>query len=151
MNDGPRASRSVPAGPVADDQRSDSRVRRVELLISAILRVGVVTSLSVVVFGTVISFLHHPDYTSVPAELQRLTSPGAAFPRTLGEVWGGVRHGRGQAVVVVGLLLLIATPVIRVAVSVFTFVYQRDATFVAVTSLVLALLLLSFALGKAGG
>src|SRR5439155_24583699 len=123
---------------------------RVTLLIGAIRRVGVMTSLSVGVFGTVISFLHHPDYTSVPAELARLTSPGAAFPQTLREVWQGVRQGRGQSVVVVGLLLLIATPVIRVAVSVFAFVYQRDRVFVAITSLVLALLLLSFVLGKAG-
>jgi uncharacterized membrane protein len=40
-----------------------------------------------------------------------------------------------------GLLLLIATPVLRVAVSMLAFVYQRDLT----------LLLTSFVLGKAGG
>jgi uncharacterized membrane protein len=50
-----------------------------------------------------------------------------------------------------GLLLLIATPVLRVAVSVLAFVYQRDRTFVIITSVVLTLLLASFVLGKAGG
>jgi len=50
----------------------------------------------------------------------------------------------------VGLLLLIATPVMRAAVSIFAFVYQHDRTFVIITSVVLAILLLSFALGHGG-
>jgi uncharacterized membrane protein len=50
-----------------------------------------------------------------------------------------------------GLLLLIATPVLRVAVSILAFVYQRDRAFVAITSIVLALLLTSFVLGRGGG
>ena len=50
---------------------------------------------------------------------------------------------------VAGLLLLIATPVLRVAVSIFAFVYEKDKVFVIITSIVLGLLLLSFILGKA--
>jgi uncharacterized membrane protein len=129
----------------------DERVRKVELLISYLLRTGVVTSLTVVVAGVLLSFLHHADYVSSHAELERLTRPGAAFPHTLRDVARGLRDLRGQAVVMLGLLLLIATPVLRVAVSIFTFVYERDWTFVAITSTVLLLLLTSFLLGKAGG
>ena len=136
--------------PSASDAE-DARVRRVELVISRLLRVGVVTSLLIVTWGTVISFVRHPDYTSVPAELQRLTRPGAAFPQTLGDVWRGLKQGRGQAIVTAGLLLLVVTPVSRVAVSILGFVYERDRTFVAITTTVLMLLLLSFLLGKAGG
>jgi uncharacterized membrane protein len=54
-------------------------------------------------------------------------------------------------VVTVGLLVLVATPVLRVAASIGLFALQRDRAFVAVTSLVLALLVTSFVLGKAGG
>ena len=50
-----------------------------------------------------------------------------------------------------GLILLIATPVARVAVSVLVFVVERDGAFVLITLFVLILLLLSFLLGKAGG
>jgi len=130
------------------DAAAEARVRRVELLISALLRTGVVASLFLVVFGTALSFVNHPDYRSVPAELHRLTSPGAAFPRTLAEVWTGVKALRGQSIATLGLLLLIATPVLRVAVSVLGFVYERDRTYVAITLVVLALLVLSFFLGK---
>jgi uncharacterized membrane protein len=50
-----------------------------------------------------------------------------------------------------GLLLLIATPVMRVAFSVLVFVYQHDRVFVVITSIVLTLLLVSFVLGRGGG
>jgi len=134
-----------------EELEKDPRVHRVEMLISSLLRIGVVTSLSVVIIGTVISFARHPDYTSVPTELRRLTSPGAAFPYSLRDVWHGVVRLRGQSIVVLGLLMLISTPVIRVAVSIFAFVYQRDWRFVLITAVVLVLLLLSFAIGKVGG
>jgi len=139
---------AIPAREMAPH---DEKVRKVELLISGLLRVGVVTSLLVVVLGTVLSFAHHPEYLSSKSELGRLTRPGAAFPHSLFEVWDGVKHARGQAVVVAGLLLLIATPVMRVAVSVLAFVYEKDRVFVVITTIVLAFLLLSFVLGKAGG
>ena len=128
----------------------DDRVRRVEILISNLLRTGVIASLAIVIFGTVFSFVHHPDYLSSATSLRTLKSP-EAVPHTLSQVIEGVRHGRGQAIVLVGLLLLIATPVVRVAVSILAFVYQHDRTFTLITTLVLALLLLSFVLGKAEG
>ena len=130
---------------------SQHKVRQVELLISNLLRLGVGISLAIILLGTAISFTRHPDYATSHTELSRLTRPGAAFPHTLAQVFNGIRHGQGRAIVILGLLLLIATPVLRVAVSVFAFVYERDPTFVIITSIVLALLLLSFLLGKAGG
>jgi len=132
-------------------QHHDPRVARVESLISTILRTGVIASLSIVVFGTVLSFVHHTEYVSSPQAMERLTRPGAAFPRTLGEVIDGIGQLRGQAIMVAGLILLIATPVTRVAVSIFAFVYQRDRMFVLITTAVLLLLLVSFLLGKVEG
>jgi uncharacterized membrane protein len=122
--------------------------RDVELVISTLLRVGVATSLTVIVAGTILSFVHHPDYVSTPDALTHLTEPGAAFPHTLSQVSEGLRQQRGQAVIVVGVLLLIATPVLRVAASIVGFIYQRDRVYVVITSIVLALLLLSFWLGR---
>lgn len=137
---------------VQHDPDRDARVRSVELLISNLLRIGVVSSLLIVVAGVVVSFVHHPEYLSNPPALQRLTRPGgAAFAHSLAEVVRGVRAGRGQAIVTVGLLLLIATPVMRVAVSILGFVYEHDRRYVFITSMVLLLLLLSFVLGKAEG
>ena len=133
------------------DGEADERVRKVELAISGLLRVGVLTSLLVVLAGTVVTFVHHPHYLSSRRDLVHLTKPGAEFPHTVPSVIRGLQHSQGRAIVMAGTLLLIATPVLRVAVSVLAFVYQRDRTFVVITSVVLALLLTSFLLGRGGG
>ncbi len=127
---------------------ADERVRRVELIISNLLRAGVLGSLALVVIGTVLSFIHHPEYFTSPADFGRLVEPGAAFPHSVSDVIQGIQLWRGQAIVTAGLLLLIATPVMRVAVSIFAFIYQEDRAFTFITALVLCLLLLSFFLGK---
>ena len=131
--------------------RKDAAVGQVELVISLILRIGVVTSLLIVVAGTVVSFARHPEYFHSHDALTRLTKPPVDFPITVKAAWQGIKRGHGQSIVVAGLALLLATPVLRVAVSILAFVYEKDGIFVAITSIVLALLLLSFALGRATG
>jgi uncharacterized membrane protein len=128
-----------------------SEGRRGELVISTVLRAGVITSMAVILLGTLVSFIHHREYLSSPAELARLTRPGAAVPQTLGGVWSGVLGLRGQSIVAAGLLLLILTPVFRVAASVIVFLTQKDRTYVLITLVVLLLLLLSFVLGSVSG
>lgn len=140
---------SQPIDYPSRDHLAAEPVRKVELLISTILRVGVITSLAVVVVGLVLSFAHHRDYARAPGELRAITLPAHEFPHHLDEVVSGLAALRGQAVIMAGLLLLIATPVLRVAVSIFAFLLQRDWPFVAVTVFVLAMLILSFFLGKA--
>jgi uncharacterized membrane protein len=129
----------------------ERRVRQVELLISVLLRVGVSVSLAVVVLGTVFTFVHHREYLKDRTAMPEVTGEAAKFPHTVGQVLSGVRDLQGRSIVMLGLLLLIATPVMRVAVSIFAFVYEHDRTYVVITAVVLALLLLSFVLGKAEG
>ncbi|MGO8705749.1 MAG: DUF1634 domain-containing protein [Candidatus Brocadiia bacterium] len=126
----------------------DRRVVRVEIVISWVLRVGVVTSLAVVLIGLVLIFVHHPEFLSSSAGLEKLTQPGADFPHTLSAVFQGALHTRGEAIVAVGLLLLILTPVTRVAVSILAFVYQRDRAYTFITLTVLIILLMSFVIGR---
>ncbi len=122
----------------------------VDRMIAYVLRGGVTISLTVVLTGLVITFLHHPEYSRSRPALGALTNPGTSYPSSVGAVVEGVREGRGQAIVTLGLLLLIATPVARVAVSIAVFVIERDRLYVVITACVLALLLLSFVLGASG-
>jgi uncharacterized membrane protein len=125
--------------------------RQVELVISDLLKIGVVASLAIVVIGTVVSFTRHPQYLKSNTDLSQLTEHAAVFPHTLSETFTSIRHGEGRGIIILGLLLLVATPVMRVAVSILGFVYERDWGFVLITSTVLALLLLSFVLGRGEG
>ena len=91
-------------------------------------------SAAVILFGLFLELLQ-PDKFA-PQKLQ-------SFPQTFGQVWAGLLVLRPQAVIVLGLLLLIATPVVRVAASVVAFALERDRRFVVITLLVLAILLFS--------
>ena len=58
-------------------------------------------------------------------------------------VWGDAFFGDGLGIMQLGLLLLIATPVARVAFSLFAFAIQRDRLYVVVTLAVLGVLAFS--------
>lgn len=134
------------AGQVSEDS-AEKFTHRTETIISGILRIGVLVSLFLVMAGIIVSFFYNPDYASSSVQLQDLTRPGAIFPHTPGSVMAGLRNLDGQAIIALGLLLLIMTPVIRVGVSVFIFWHQRDRIFILITATVFFLLLLSFVVG----
>lgn len=108
--------------------------------IGTLLRAGVILAASIVFLGG-LWFLKQsawlvPDYRTfrgAPPDL-----------RSVGGVLAGVGHGRPASIIQLGLLLLIATPVARVAFSVFAFAVQRDRLYVLITLAVLMLLLGSF-------
>jgi uncharacterized membrane protein len=114
--------------------------------ITALLRTGVLLSVGIIAAGMAITFVHDPDsfYT-------RPASSGTHFPNTMSEVLAGVRRGSGQAIMMAGLLVLIATPVARVALSIVIFVIQRDRIYAAITTSVFIILMIAFAIGRAGG
>ena len=124
--------------------------RWVEPAVSHLLRGGVIASIAVVIAGLVLTFVHHPDYVSSRPALGQLTAAEQPFPHTVSGVVEGIREGHGQAVVMLGLLLLIATPVARVALSIGIFAVQGDRLYLAITTAVLLLLIASFVVGAAG-
>lgn len=126
----------------------DAKVRQVELLISTLLRSGVLVSLAMVVVGALVGALRHRAVMASPDALRPITTPGAAFPHTWRQVGTGLLHLQGQAIIATGLLLLIATPVMRVAVSVFAFRAEGDKLYTRITLAVLFFLILSFVLGR---
>jgi len=118
--------------------------------LSRLLRIGVVASMAVVIAGVTLTFFHHPQYVRSTTALRELTDAATIYPHRLAGVIAQIRTGRGQGIVMIGLLMLIATPVARVAFSIVAFAIERDRLYVAITCVVLALLLVSFAIGAAG-
>ncbi len=103
-------------------------------LIGWILQGGVILSASIILIGLLMLPLR-PGGFSVSGLL--------SFPQTFSQVWVGLLMLHPQAIIALGLLLLIATPILRVAVSIVAFALERDRRFVVITALVLAILLLS--------
>jgi uncharacterized membrane protein len=132
----------------ASDSSVDERVRKVETLISNLLRTGVIVSLALIVLGTVVTFVQQPEYLSERSFFGQSRALRVAILRSLSAVGAGLAAFEGEAIVTLGILLLIATPVIRVGVSIFAFIYQRDRLYAVITATVFCLLLLSFVLGR---
>lgn len=121
--------------------------RWVDLAISRLLRGGVLVSIAVVLLGVALTFVHHPSYVRSAPALGALVNPDQPMPHSVRAVALGAEARRGQSIVMAGLLLLIATPVARVALSVVVFVIERDRLYVGITVGVLLLLLASFVFG----
>lgn len=109
---------------------------QVERVMGSLLRCGVLIAGAVILAGGVCYVVRHgaatPDYHTFRGEPSQLRSVAGVVDSALG--------GDCRGIIQLGLLLLIATPVARVAFSVFAFALERDKTFVAVTLMVLAAL-----------
>lgn len=109
---------------------------QMDLIIAALLRVGVMVSAAVVLVGGIYYVVKYganlPNYTAFHGE-----------PREFRSVPGIVSAAlalRSRGIIELGLLLLILTPIARVVFSVIAFAVQRDRTYVVVTLIVLAVL-----------
>lgn len=122
---------------MADSQRWTDR--RIEDIVGNLLRAGVTSSALVVLVGGAIYLARHGrslvDYSTFRGE--------PADFRTIGGIFHHALAGRGRGIIQLGLLLLIATPVARVAFSIWGFTAERDWMYVGFTCLVFAILLYS--------
>jgi uncharacterized membrane protein len=117
----------------------------VEGLIGELLQAGVILASAVVVLGGIIYLARHglsaPQYHIFRGESTDL--------RELSGIMREVLALQGRAIIQLGLLLLIATPIARVAFSVAAFAIERDRLYVVVTLIVLAILLYSVTCAQA--
>ncbi len=109
--------------------------------IGALLRFGVLVAAALVLVGGIVFLARHGG-DSASYRVFHGESPDF---RHIKGVLAAAREFRGRGLIMAGLLVLMATPVARVALCVFTFAKQRDFKFAVITLIVLALLLLVMA------
>ncbi|HEX4543822.1 MAG TPA: DUF1634 domain-containing protein [Candidatus Acidoferrum sp.] len=123
----------------------ESAEKRMDEIMGRLLRTGVILAAMFVLTGGIVYVVRHPepvtDYRVFQGEPEELRTVPGIIHEAL------ALHGRG--LIQFGLLILIATPIARVAFSVVAFLYQRDWIYVAVTVVVLGLLVYSL-LGGGG-
>lgn len=113
--------------------------RRMETIMGRLLQVGVLLASAVVLVGGFLYVREHMwdvvNYRSFASEPASLRSVSGLF-RLLME-------GDPVALIQVGVILLIATPIARVVFAVVGFALERDRFYVAVSLTVLAVLMAS--------
>jgi uncharacterized membrane protein len=113
--------------------------RRLEGIIGQLLRAGVLLAAAVVTAGGV-SYLaqHHAD----PVNYRTFVAGGQSVCTYPGIVESAARLN-SEGLIQFGLLLLIATPVARVAIALVSFALERDRLYTVVSLVVLLILVLS--------
>lgn len=122
-----------------NEPRASWTDEQVEKLLGNVLRIGVLVAALVVMLGGALYLAHHggsrADHRAFHGEPADLRYPSGILRRAL--------NLENSALIQLGLLLLIATPILRIVSSVFAFARQRDYTYVVLTLIVLTLLIYS--------
>lgn len=112
---------------------------RLQVLIGNVLRAGVLISATVVAIAGVFYLMqHHGDTVGYSTFYMEPTNL-----RTLPGIVTSAMQFRAEAVIQFGLVLLIATPITRVALAAVAFYMERDRLYVLVSLIVLSILIFS--------
>lgn len=118
----------------------------IQKMLGSILRYGVMSAAICVIAGGIIFLINQgagtPEYHHFLGARPEL--------RSLSGILVGVRHLDGDAIIQLGVALLIATPIARVLFSVFAFALEKDFLYVSISMLVLAIILFSMLSKMAG-
>lgn len=124
---------------MAHSSRWEWSDQQVEQTIGNLLRFGLIIATAVVLVGAVIYLVRHgneqPHYGIFHGEPADL--------RGINGILQDAAELSGRGLIQLGLLLLLATPVARVAFSIAAFALQRDHLYTVVTLIVMAVLLYS--------
>lgn len=108
---------------------------KIERRISIAIRIGVIVSAVVMIFGFALLLINYQDYF-------------AGFSNTsISEALAGLLTLNPYSYMLLGIFLLILTPVLRVATCIIMFAKEKDKLYTAITLLVLLILILSFIVG----
>ena len=119
--------------------RTEWTDRRVENIVGTLLRTGVILSAVIVLAGGVVFLEGH----GIEATNYRVFRGEPAELRHIRGIIRGVLALHSRAIIQLGLLFLIATPIARVAFSVFGFAAEKDRMYMVFTGIVLVILVYS--------
>lgn len=137
----PRARGVSPRSRAGESRWSDYQV---EQIIGRLLQAGVLIAAAVVIVGGVMLLAR---YGHAPADFREFRGEPSAL-RSVGGIVRAAFAFDSRAIVQLGLVLLIATPVARVALTLVAFLVQRDRVYVAISTIVLALLVYGLGWGR---
>lgn len=112
----------------------------IEQFIGMQLRYGVVIASVIVFIGGLLYLyqsgeMHMPPYHKFLGEQNGFTS--------LGEIFTGLHNLEAKGIIQFGVVVLIATPILRIAFSLVGFVLEKDKLYICITLIVLSVMMVS--------
>lgn len=123
---------------------------QLNLLISQVLRAGVLLAAAIGAVGLLLFFVRGPQPGEPQSLHELLTLRAGPLATSPSQLVQGILTGKPEDIMRLGLLVLILTPTARVALTVILFLLERNFVFVVIASIVLVILLLGLA-GLVGG
>lgn len=120
--------------------------RDVEMFIGQQLRWGVITSSIIAFIGGIIYLASHGNH--IPEYTQFTGAP--EYVRHLPGIFKGIFQFDGMAIIQLGVVVLLATPITRIAFSVLAFAMEKDVLYVVITLIVLGVIAFSVFSGLGG-
>ncbi|MBO9585054.1 MAG: DUF1634 domain-containing protein [Flavobacterium sp.] len=115
-----------------------------QTIIGNLLRYGVWISLSVAFIGGIVYLIHNgnqiEDYSVFKENDRNIFEVIAA-------VYNGAIQGNGESLIFTGIILLFLTPVLRVLLSLFSFLLEKDYLYVGITLIVIMIIIISISFG----
>ena len=112
---------------------------KMEITISRMLRAGVSVAAFVVLVGEILYLWQAHGVRTDYGYFHGVPTPVEHFTLVI----EGIRHLDSRSIIRLGILLLIATPIVRVAFCLYSFAMQRDKLYIPISATVLAVLLYS--------
>lgn len=116
---------------------SVQKINKAELFVSYALRIGVLLSATVITMGLLRFFI-----TGESGYI------GHFYPTHIRDIIAGAVAFKPFGVIMLGLVLLILTPVLRVGISLLVFITEKDWLYVGITAIVFLILISSLFFGK---
>jgi len=123
-----------PVVPPLPDPHALQEQHDLDRIVHQLLIVGLVISITLMLLGMGLALARGEGMPTTA------TSPGETLRQA--------RAGQSAGIMTLGLLVLIATPILRVIGSIVTFVYERDWLYVVITTVVLLIVVASLLSGE---
>lgn len=117
---------------------------QLQSIIGNVLRYGVLSALTVTLLGGIILLAKDSQQVVSYATFVEKDQNLFVMFKTILE---GVKVWNGESIIFLGILLLFLTPALRLVLSLFSFLLEKDALYVVITLIVIAVIILSVSFG----
>lgn len=119
----------------------DSDIQR---LLGSVLRYGVWIALSVTLLGGLLLLIQDSGQV---VEYNNFVGKEKNILHVMSDIFTGTLSFRGESIIFLGILLLFVTPVLRVLLSLVSFLIEKDYLYVCITTLVILIIAISISFG----
>lgn len=114
---------------------------KLELVLSSILKIGTIISIGLIILGMTLLFIRG-DSLGYPVDI--LVDPYTPVNTGILDysmVYRGLIMLEGLSIILLGLIIMVATPILRIILGILVFIFEKDGVYVLVATITLVLIL----------